>query len=93
MNKYELDKLLAEGDFYKLHVATEVDSGRQCTLRLVKAPSLYDKECDAEVAAFNSRKNFPHKNLVLYKHAFFSRSEKEFGIVAEYCAGNFGGEE
>lgn len=87
MNKYELNKLLAEGDFYKLYLATEVDTGCQCTLRLVKSPSLYPKECEAEVAAFQERKNFAHKNLVSYKSVFYNRSEKEFGILAEYCQG------
>jgi hypothetical protein len=89
MNKYELDKVLAEEDFYKLHLVTEVDTGCQCILKIVKAPSLYLKECEAEVTTFRERKNFPHKNLIPYKHAFYNRSEKEFGILAEFCPGIF----
>jgi len=89
MNKYKLEKLLAEGDFYKLHLATEVDTGCQCSLRIVKAPSFYPKECEAEVAAFRERKKFLRKNLIPYKHAFYNRCEKEFGILAEFCPGIF----
>jgi hypothetical protein len=81
--------LLEEDKNRKVYLTTEISTGNKYTLTLVKVPSLPLNECKAELDIFYETNPAPHKNIVEYKHIFFNRNEKEFGVIAEYCPGNF----